>query len=398
MIDLLDARGYEIELSVSSDLPVVIKYLGAAQTEHPELTYDEDPYVVSRVEGQEFTKVYHVSLKDSGIRKSGLKIWIEADVGTEISLTVCGEKMGVYTAGEALRVERIIDVKELCLKEREYLDHVHRTLYLLLAEIDRICTKYELRYFLVFGGLLGYLRYGDIIPWDDDIDIAMTRADFERFKRVAPGELGADFMYLDCSEMGGGAFLDYMCRILYMKEKVPCNVFRKVSGKCRKDVENHLPVDIFILDKASDDPRMHKLQMLLIRGVYGLGMGHRAYINPEEYAGRDRMTRLSVKLLSSVGRLLPAKFIFWLHDRISMMNQNKKTKDYFMSNGFLPFIHTRYSQEWFETRSIIKFGEMEVSAPADIKAYLKRAYYDYYHYRPMNTRIPQHSPEADGVF
>lgn len=398
MVDLLDARGYEIELHSSSALPVKIQYLGAVTAEHQELTYDEDPYVVSRVEDKAFTRQFSVVLKDEGIRKSDLYLLAEAEEGTEIAVTVCGESMGRVMAGADKRAEKRIDVKGLCRKEREYLDRIHGILYLLLAEIDRICTKHGLRYFLVFGGLLGVLRYGDMIPWDDDIDIAMTRADYERLKEIAPKELAADFRFLDCSELGKGAFLDFLCRILYKKEKVPVNVFQKVSGKCRKGIENHLALDIYILDNASDNGYFHKLHMLMVRGVYGLGMGHRTYLHQEEYARRDRMTRLSVRLLPAIGRRLPLKLIFWLHHRISTMYAGKETRDYFMSNGFLPFIHTRYSKAWFAADSRVKLGEMEVSAPAEMEAYLKRAYYDYYHFPPVNKRVPGHSPDADGVF
>lgn len=398
MVELLDARGYEMVLHASSRLPVTIRYLGAVHTEHPQLSYEEDPYVVSRVEEERFVSDFHVALKDSGIRKSGLRLLLEGEAGTEISVTVCGEASYSFTIGMEGRLEEVLDVSGLCAKEREYLDKIHRILYLLLGEVDRICTKYGIPYYLVFGGLLGAVRYGDIIPWDDDIDLAMTRADFERFRKVAPRELKKEFLYLDCRDMGGGAFLDFMCRVLYMKETVPGNVFRKVSGKCRKDVENHLPMDIFILDKASDHLRRHKLQMLLVRGVYGLGMGHRAYLNKEEYAGRDPMTRISVQVLSTLGKCLPVSFIFWLHDRISLMNEKKDTKDYFMSNGFLPFIHTRYSREWFTGNHRMKLGSVMVPVPSDVEAYLKRAYYDYYHYLPMNKRVPEHSPDADGVF
>ena len=77
------------------------------------------------------------------------------------------------------------------------------------------------------------------------------------------------------------------------------------------------------------------------------------------------------------------------------MHEKKETKDYFMSNGFLPFIHTRYSREWFQGGNRMKLGDMEARVPADAEAYLKRAYY---HYPPMCKRIPEHSPDAEGVF
>lgn len=61
----------------------------------------------------------------------------------------------------------------------------------ILAEIDRICGRHSIRYWLDGGSLLGAVRHGGFIPWDDDIDIAMTLDDLERFKKVAPKELPA---------------------------------------------------------------------------------------------------------------------------------------------------------------------------------------------------------------
>ena len=63
----------------------------------------------------------------------------------------------------------------------------------ILEEIDRICRKHQIVYWLDGGSLLGAVRHGGFIPWDDDIDIAMRLEDVERFKQIAPKELKEDF-------------------------------------------------------------------------------------------------------------------------------------------------------------------------------------------------------------
>ena len=58
-----------------------------------------------------------------------------------------------------------------------------------LNEIDRICRKHHIQYFAEWGTLLGTVRHRGYIPWDDDMDIAMKRMDYEKFRKVLPGEL-----------------------------------------------------------------------------------------------------------------------------------------------------------------------------------------------------------------
>lgn len=59
----------------------------------------------------------------------------------------------------------------------------------LLREFDRICRALELPYFLVCGTALGAVKYQGFIPWDDDVDVAMYRQDYEKFIEMAPAML-----------------------------------------------------------------------------------------------------------------------------------------------------------------------------------------------------------------
>lgn len=83
------------------------------------------------------------------------------------------------------------------------LEKVHRANLRLLKEIDRICRKYKISYMLDSGTLLGAVRHEGFIPWDDDVDLAFTRANYEMFLKVAPRELPEGMSLLRPEEIRG---------------------------------------------------------------------------------------------------------------------------------------------------------------------------------------------------
>ena len=67
----------------------------------------------------------------------------------------------------------------------ETLEKLHEILLELLAEADRICRTCGIRYTIVAGTMLGAVRHGGLIPWDDDADIGLLREDYEAFRAAA---------------------------------------------------------------------------------------------------------------------------------------------------------------------------------------------------------------------
>jgi len=63
----------------------------------------------------------------------------------------------------------------------------------ILDEIDRICKKHDITYFLMWGTLIGAVRHKGFIPWDDDIDLTFPIKDYKKFLKVAKKELSDEF-------------------------------------------------------------------------------------------------------------------------------------------------------------------------------------------------------------
>ena len=75
------------------------------------------------------------------------------------------------------------------LKPSEEFDNLHVLLLELMEFVRNVCKKYNLEFWLDYGNLLGAVRHGGFIPWDDDADIAMTRKDFLVFEEIIQKEI-----------------------------------------------------------------------------------------------------------------------------------------------------------------------------------------------------------------
>lgn len=77
--------------------------------------------------------------------------------------------------------------------EKSVLDRLHKAEMVILKDFIAICEKYDISYFAIAGTAIGAVRHQGFIPWDDDIDIAMLREDYEKFVKVAPNEFNGKY-------------------------------------------------------------------------------------------------------------------------------------------------------------------------------------------------------------
>ncbi len=117
-----------------------------------------------------------------------------------------------------------------------------------LKEIDRVCRKHNIQYFADWGTLLGTVRHGGFIPWDDDLDIVMKREDYTKFMTVARFDMDEGF---DVQ-----SFRNHDDCWLFMGKVVGRNGFCfEKEHLCRfHNFQYIASVDIFVLDYVYRDP------------------------------------------------------------------------------------------------------------------------------------------------
>ena len=79
------------------------------------------------------------------------------------------------------------------MHNEDYLPKLHEEIMVILDQVVAICNRYHLKYYLIGGTLLGAVRHQGFIPWDDDLDIVMPRADFDLFINEYAKELPSPY-------------------------------------------------------------------------------------------------------------------------------------------------------------------------------------------------------------
>ncbi|MDO4267642.1 MAG: LicD family protein [Eubacteriales bacterium] len=270
--------------------------------------------------------------------------------------------------------------------EQYDLTRVHEANLKMLKEIDRICRKYKIRYMLESGTLLGAVRHQGFIPWDDDVDVAFTRKNYEAFIKVVRRELPESMeLVLPSDFQGGRGFYDFTARIIYKNSRVhedsPETQF--YGGKL-----NHLWVDLFTIDELPAGRVSAALTKLLQVGIYSLAMGHRYRL---DYSRHSLPCRLAMGICCNVGRLIPLKAIFRMQLLVSKKDGCGRSNLRYYSNYQPDFMYVTIQREWCEEIIDMDFCGTKLMAPKHWHELLTWLYGDYMTLPPKEKRVPAHS-------
>lgn len=277
-------------------------------------------------------------------------------------------------------------------QEMTMIDKIHKANLKVLLEVDAICRKHGIEYRLDAGTLIGAVRHKGFIPWDDDVDIVFLRPDYERFIQAAPGELSKGLhIWFPDKACGGKNFYDFTPKIIYENSR---KCFPNEETAFYGEELNHICVDLFILDEISNKPVAQKLQVLRMKIVYGLAMGHRYQLDYQKYKG---LQKLQVIVLAAVGRGMSMNRIYRMEKKAARAQENGKRSLLYWSNydpGYTHMTVPKEAQEKIE----MDFEGYKLMAPKGYDTVLKVVYGDYMTPPPKERQVASHGNLEDEGF
>lgn len=251
-------------------------------------------------------------------------------------------------------------VKQIRNAEIEILDYV-----------VEICEKNNIEYYLDFGTLLGAIRHEGFIPWDDDIDIAMPRKDYEKFLKI-------------CQDIKSPMFFLQT----YRTDKEYYQNFAKMRNSNTTFIEKNMKhlnfnhgiyIDIFPIDSF---PEKSLLQYLKLAVVVSINKMCTLTKNPYAF-----MPYKIAKIIHLLFKPIKVTAYNGIIDKI--LRNNKQSKYlYSLENGFdfKKIIQTAVLRE----KTMHKFEMKEYKIPKNYDDYLKILYGNYMQLPPENERVSPH--------
>lgn len=255
------------------------------------------------------------------------------------------------------------------------------------ADIDRVCKKNNLHIFLVGGSLLGAVRHGGFIPWDDDMDLGMMRRDYQRLIEIFEDELGEGYM-LRCPNSlypNGNRFMQ-----IYKKNTVLDTGFGSNPLQPKA-----VSIDIFPYDYAPNNYLVR-----LIKGIYCNGLMFIAS-SVMDYTYRDESYRdticssVSGKMLYFIQNLTGKLFSWkspqgWFNKVDKKIRWNRKTNYLTSATGRKHYLGEIFPKDIFLPLKKIKFESLTLFVPSHADVYLRKLYGDTYMNIPTEDKRESH--------
>ncbi|MDO4467516.1 MAG: LicD family protein [Bacillota bacterium] len=267
--------------------------------------------------------------------------------------------------------------KNIVILSDEQLKKVQSLELLALQEVNRICTKYNIKYTLGYGTLIGAVRHKGFIPWDDDIDICMLRKDYIRFKEICKKELSSGYFYQDNES-------DPEYYMLYDKIRVDGTLFKE-AFQSQWNIHHGIYVDIFPIDAIPDQKWKETFQYLLFH-FFRTGV----MVKYGNIASRTGKKKVFAKILRVLYMPFSLSYLYKNANRVAMKYDDIETKRIHSFCG--PYKKKDiFERKIYSQMEVVPFENMEAQILKDYDIVLKSIYGDYMKLPPKEKRVTRHS-------
>lgn len=243
--------------------------------------------------------------------------------------------------------------------DREFLNELQGITLGVLKEVDRICRQYDITYYLGEGTLLGAIRHNGFIPWDDDIDILMTRPDYERFLQVAPSAINAGYRVEHQSLMPN--YWSAFMKVRTLEDTgFTQSTITHLTDRCGPYI------DIFPLDSVPARESAAQARQESLFNRYRPALSFKTGIN------RPRSFRARLKKVYS--RFVSADHLFAKIDEVSRMLEAPGNAYLVNLASLYPVQNETFPRDWFGEPRYIRFEDAEFPVPARAEDVLTTVY------------------------
>lgn len=233
----------------------------------------------------------------------------------------------------------------------------------MFKEVERICKKHNISYFADSGTLLGAVRHNGFIPWDDDIDLGMTRDNYEHFRKVVHEELDPKYFF-QANETEKKFFR--------VHGQLRCNnTTMLIKYDYKKKHHKGVFIDIFVYDKVptneKKDNRLRKKLDIMRRLIF---------YKQEVY--NTGIKKLIKNIIGNIGVLLMGGFnrAVTKFEKVCTKYNNLTENYYYDAIGYnTNHKKLRMSAEMIESKTIpATFEYTTIEIISDYDSYLKEMY------------------------
>lgn len=251
----------------------------------------------------------------------------------------------------------------------------------MLRAFVEVCQKLSLRYYLVGGTLLGAIRHQGFIPWDDDIDISMPRADYEIFLREGQTHL-PEHLFLQ------SIYSEPEYHLNFAKIRDSRTTFVEYAVRKRK-IHHGVFIDIFPLDAYPQDPKARKT-MDRYQKLFKYRL--RAEVEIPDAARHSRAAETVLTAMEYVSRLCYPNFRKMLEER-ERIQSAAQGEDIWVNYCGTWGQREIMPAEWYGAGTEVTFEGMTVMGPSQWENWLTQIYGAYMQLPPLEKRVSHHYAE-----